>query len=335
MRKGDFKLFFTPMVYNPETQTAEPIQNGGAVGKHLGNYGPYYGTERDSLFPTMTDVYDRMPVVTIDPMSIPIASAAAQITDDGGIQGDDLRQENLLTVIPDAGLHVEPYRDAFNRTVVGSPYNKIVTLSNFRGAFADCNDVPLNNLLESLAPVKIATCANIADLINKLEVVVSSLLEIQNRLQVMEERPYDGSGATTNIDGNNANPGPANDDGRNVPYMIVVLNEPQGGGHQNDFMQPANYLQANSLDHTAVYALDHYRVRVIPQKHTDPITEKEYLGTVYIKPNSFGQVSYRLGVVHHASGVSGALYNQEWASRLVFRTLRPGESPVNVVTIPD
>lgn len=320
MRKGDFKLFFTPMVYNPETQTAEPIADGGAVGKHLGNYGPYYGTERDSLLPTMVDVYDRMPVVTIDPMSIPIASAAAQITDDGGIQGNDLRQENLLTVIPDAGLHVEPYRDAFNRTVVGSPYNRIVTLSNLQGAFADCDNIPLNTVLNTQEPIKIATCANLNGLVEKITRMVLDLVDLQlSQFRQEIDSKFDGSGATADI-----MPG-----AQNVPYtppdsgqfqtITYVYRDDIVGLGEHEYRSTPRLL-SSQLTPGTIYAIDMYTLSE---------GDKRYLGTLYKiaeAPHAWNKPNVKLTELSHETNQH---FSYDVAQRhFVLRTLKPGESAV-------
>lgn len=340
MRKGDFKLFYTPVVYNPETQSSEPIQNGGVGDAFLGLYGLIGGgatsATRDELKLSMVEPTVPMPLVTIDPMAIPIASFAVNVKDDGGLQNDDPRQGNLLKIIPNSGLIVEPYRDIVGKTVESDIYNRIVTVNNLKTMLKDCDGQPLDFPDEN-SPQKIvglATCANIRALTQELRNVLSSILEIQNRLETLEERPYDGSGATTDIAEGNANPGPGDDSGLNVPYVIQTLTEVEERKEHTQ-ITAVQYLQSTSLDSGKVYAIDFYRTRYIPQQSGQPLVEKEYHGTVYVRPNSFGQVSYRLGVATHASGVSGAMFGGGWVVKLVFRNLRQGEVATNVYTTPD
>lgn len=317
MREGDYKIFYTPVVYNPETQSSEPLANGGTANAFLGVYGwsDRQHTTRESLKPSMVEPNNPMPLVVLDPMSIPIASFAINVKDDGGFQNDDPRQGNMLKIIPDSGLIVEPYRDILGKTVDSNAYNRIVTLANLRAMFNDCNHQPLEFPDEN-APfrtVDIATCANIEAMKQEIRDLISevrkTLIDMRNELQQEIDSKFDGSNATSDIKEGLEDAGPSSStDYEAKPMRVLTASCSRGGGEWDETRYVA---VAAGLTPNTTYAIDQYI--------DNPLSAQPgYLGTHYVQSNASGQISRRVRMYH------GGNFGDE--PRFVLRTLRADEA---------
>lgn len=316
MREGDYKIFYTPVVYNPETQSSEPLADGGTADAFLGVYGwsNHQHITRESLKPTMVEPSNPMPLVVLDPMSIPIATFATNIKDDNGLQNEDTRQGNMLKIIPNSGLIVEPYRDILGKTVESNTYNRIVTLANLRALFNDCNHQPLEFPDEN-APFKtidIATCANLEAMKQEIRSLISevrqTLVDMQNQLQQEIDSKFDGSNATPDIKDDLDNAGTSSTSDYEPKPMRVLAAECR---HGRDSDVTRYYAVAAGLTPDTTYAIDQYIANPLR-------AEPSYLGTHYVQSNSSGQVSRHVRMYH------GGNFGDE--PRFVLRTLRADES---------
>lgn len=315
MREGDFKIFYTPVVYNPETQSAEPLQDGGVADAFLGVYGWSGGAAekpRDTLKPSMLEPTNPMPLIVLDPMSIPIASYAQNVKDDGGSQNDDPRQGNMLKVIPDAGLLVEPYRDVLGATIISNTRNRIVTLANLKAMFKDCNNQPLD-LPNDNAPrktVALATCENLEAMKQEIRDLIAevrtTLINMRNDLQQEIDSKFDGSNAVPDIRDGLENAGPSTSGQYQPKPMRVLAVDCQRGGEKERYAAVASGLTPNTT-----YAIDQYI--------DNPLSaQPSYLGTLYVQSNDKGQVFQRVNLYH-----GGNLGDEP---KFVLRTLRTDES---------
>lgn len=331
MRDGNGVLFYWPVVVRPDG-VMQPLPSGEIVSLSKDDSNTItmnLSEDGDNEFYNIEGPDGGVSNVVIDPRAIPIAIERPYL--DGETYLRD--HVNRLEIKHFQGLFVGSYFDSNNRPLYNGPSsvheetgafkdlgNLVVTVKDITKNFLDCDNQPIvqPDRFAGFGNIKLATCANLNGLVDKITQMVLNLVQDQlSQLRQEFDSKFDGSGANKEIiPGAQDVPYTPPDNYTTIPYSYYNTVDRV---EQHEYVSTP-VLLSQQIDVGTVYAIDMY---------TLDGGNKNYLGTLYktgIQNSGNGPKHVRLTELKVESSshydLSGAKRN------FVLRTLKPGENAV-------
>lgn len=331
MRDGNGVIFYWPVVLNPDG-VMRPLPSGEIVNiEAISGFEDklVLAADRDNEMYNRTGKDGGFSNIVLDPRAIPVAMEKPHLD---GVQYER-ENVNRLEVKHFQGLFVGSYFDSNNRPLYNGPSslheetgafkeleNLVVTVKDITKNFLDCDNQPIVNpdRFAGFENIKLATCANLNGLVDKITQMVLNLVQDQlSQLRQEFDSKFDGSGANKEIiPGAQDVPYTPPDNYTTIPYSYYNTVDRV---EQHEYVSTP-VLLSQQITPGTVYAIDMY---------TLDGSNKNYLGTLYkvgIQNSDNGPKHVRLTELKVESSshydLSGAKRN------FVLRTLKPGENAV-------